>query len=294
MTTPTQSYGKLFDGLDRHTAEAYSLVLTAKNIDHRSFFDTTGWIIIVKDQQLSYAIQQIEAYLKENPEKRHDSDLTTFVAEKNYSMLWVAMVLTAIHLAAGAGIEKKVLIEHLGALSEGILSGELFRCATALTLHSDVAHLFANLVGLLLFGTVLCRSVGTGSGWILILLGGSSGNFLNALFYQIDHLSIGASTAVFSSLGSLSAFALQKQTQMANQKLKTFLPVGGGVALLALLGANPQTDILAHLFGFIMGFFLAIFWVWIFPKKLPDKSQWALSGVSFGLMTASWVFGLYV
>jgi len=291
---PTQSFEKLFDGLDRHTAEVYSLVLTAKNIAHRSFVDTTGWIILVKDQQLSYAREQIETYLKENPKKRYNSDLITPVADQNYSMLWVVMVLSAIHFAAGAGIEKKILIEHLGALSEGILNGELFRCATALTLHSDVAHLFANLAGLLLFGTVLCRSMGTGSGWVLILLGGSSGNFLNALFYQTGHLSIGASTAVFSTLGSLSAVALRKQTQTANQKLKIFLPVGGGMALLALLGANPQTDILAHLFGFIMGFFLAIFWVWIFPKKLPNKSQWALSSLSFGLMATSWVFGLYM
>jgi membrane associated rhomboid family serine protease len=290
----TQSFEKLCDGLDRHTAEVYSLVLTAQNIAHRSVIDTTGWIILVKEHQLSHAREQIETYLKENPEKRYNSNLITSLPDRNYSMLWIAMVLTAIHLAAGAGIEKKILIEHLGALSEEILNGKLFRCATALTLHSNIAHLFSNLAGLLLFGTVLCQRVGTGSGWILILFGGSCGNFLNALFYQSGHLSIGASTAVFSTLGSLSAFSAQKQIQTANQKLGLFLPIGGGMALLAFLGANPQTDILAHLFGFGMGFFLAVFWAWIFPKKLSNKNQWALSGLSFGLMTACWFVGLYI
>jgi membrane associated rhomboid family serine protease len=290
----TQSFEKLCEGLDRPTAEVYSLVLTAKNIVHRSFIDTAGWVILVKKHELSSAREQIKTYLKENPEERYNSNFITSLPDRNYSMLWIAMVLTAIHLAAGAGIEKKILIEHLGALSEGILNGELFRCATALTLHNNIAHLSSNLAGLLLFGTVLCQRVGTGSGWILILFGGSCGNFLNALFYQAGHLSIGASTAVFSTLGSLSAFAMQKKQQTTNQKLNVFLPIGGGMALLAFLGGNPQTDILAHLFGFGMGFFLAAFWGWGFSKKLSNKNQWALSGLSFGLMAACWFFGLYI
>jgi rhomboid protease GluP len=290
--TPYESFEKLFDGLDKDTAKIYSLVLTAKNISHRSFDDPNGWVILVYDQQLADAREQIETYLKENPAKRYHLATASFIKDPNYSMLWVAVVLIAIHWAAGTGIEKKILVKHLGALSQGILKGELFRCATALTLHSDVAHLTANLAGLLLFGTVLCGNVGTGVGWLLILLGGSSGNFLNALFYRTAHLSIGASTAVFSALGSLSAVALLKQPQ-THQKLKFFLPIGGGMALLALLGANPQTDILAHLFGFGMGLFLATVWILIFPQKLPTYSQWALSTFSVILMTTAWVFGLY-
>jgi rhomboid protease GluP len=290
--TPYESFEKLFDGLDEDTAKIYSLVLTAKNISHRSFFDPNGWIILVHDKHLALAREQIEAYLKENPAKRHHSVTASIVKYPSYSMLWVALVLIAIHWAAGTGIEKKILIKHLGALSEGILEGELFRCATALTLHSDAAHLIANLAGLLLFGTALCGNVGTGAGWLLILLGGSSGNFLNALFYRTTHLSIGASTAVFSALGSLSAVVLLIHSQ-THQRLKFFLPIGGGMALLALLGANPQTDILAHLFGFIMGFLLATIWIRIFPQKLPNLSQWVLATLSVVTMITAWVFGLY-
>ena len=291
--TPYESFEKLFEGLDKDTAEIYTLVLTAKNITYRSFNDPNGWIILVYNQQLAYAREQIETYLKENPVKRYHSTTASFVISPNFSMVWVAVVFIAIHWAAGTGIEKRILIEHLGALSEGILKGELFRCATALTLHSDAAHLIGNLAGLLLFGTVLCGNVGTGAGWLLILLGGSSGNFLNALFYRTDHLSIGASTAIFSTLGSLSIVALLKRPRTTHQRLKSFLPIGGGIALLAFLGANPQTDILAHLFGFSMGLFLATVWTRIFPKKLPPHSQWALATFSVILMITAWIFRLY-
>lgn len=291
--TPYETFDTLFVGLDIETAKTFSLVLAAKNIDYHCRKDSNNWSILVKSPQAQNAREQIGIYLKENPKQTNHFNLKGSEPEQNYSMLWIAMVLIAIHLTAGTGGRKHFFIEHLGALSEGILEGEFFRCATALTLHSDAAHLTANLAGIALFGTVLCRTVGTGAGWLLILIGGSGGNFLNAVFHQADHLSIGASTSVFSTLGSLSAIALLRQLGMSDRKLKAFLPLGGGLAILALLGANPTTDVLAHLFGFLVGFLSAIFWIRVFPQKLNNRIQWTLATLSTGILSTAFIIGLY-
>ncbi|MGD9211776.1 MAG: rhomboid family intramembrane serine protease [Desulfobacteraceae bacterium] len=287
-----ESFVELFVGLDIPTANTYCLVLTAVHIEHRSFRDLNGWCILVRPHQLSTAKEQIDAYLKENPSKPVDSSFLSMEVEKNHSMIWIAVVLIAIHWAIGIGIEKQTIIRHLGASSEGILKGELFRCITALTLHSNVGHLAANLGGLLLLGTILCRIMGTGVGWGLILFGGGGGNFLNALVHKSAHLSIGASTSVFSILGSLSALSLLQRIRTSDQRVKRLLPLGGGIALLAFMGANPKSDVLAHLFGFIVGFFLALLWVWMFPIRLTSKSQWVLSAISIGIMAVAWTVGL--
>lgn len=291
---PHRTFDLLFTGLDTKTADVYCLVLSAKHIGYRCFKDAAGYSILVISEQLPHAKEQIQAYLKENPHYDPPPIKHRGISQQNYSMLWVAMVLIAIHWSAGAGARKQILITHFGASAEQILKGELFRCVTALTLHSDAAHLIANIGGLLLFGTVLCRALGTGTAWILILLGGSSGNLLNAFFHQTAHLSIGASTSVFSTLGSLSAEALLRRIEIPNQKLKAFLPLWGGLALLALLGADPETDVLAHLFGFSAGLLLAFIWVWVFPENLNNKAQWTLSLISTAIVLLSWKGVFYI
>lgn len=291
---PLDTFDLLFSGLDIKTADIYCLVLSAKRIAFRRIGDATGWSILVKSQQLPYAKQQIEAYLKENPQHKYHSHENGGSSQQNFSMFWIAMILIAIHWAAGIGLRKQILINNFGSLSEKILKGELYRCVTALTLHSDASHLISNLAGLLLFGTFLCLSFGTGAAWMLILLGGSSGNLLNAIFHQTDHLSIGASTSVFSILGSLSAEALSRRIKIPGQKMKAFMPLGGAFALLAFLGANPETDVLAHLFGLLSGFLLASIWIRAFPERLNDDAQRILAAVSIIALLIAWQRVFYI
>lgn len=295
---PHESFVELYAGLDIHTADTYSLVLTATRIEHRSLHYPEGWCIFVRSHQISDAQEQINTYLSEN----YNPPIVPSIADTdlghNYSMIWVSMVLIAIHWAVGTGAERRVFIEKLGALSDGIINNELFRCVTALTLHKDVGHLAANLAGLMLLGTILCRTTGTGVGWLLMLWGGSGGNYLNALIHRSSHLSIGASTAVFSTLGSLSAFSLVRQIRLSGQIkrssriFKAMLPLGSGLALLAFLGANPDTDVLAHLFGFSVGLVLGLFWTWMLPLKLSHKTQWFLAGLNVGILVSAWTIGL--
>jgi membrane associated rhomboid family serine protease len=143
--------------------------------------------------------------------------------------------------------------------SEGAVSGrqilehgQWYRLVTALTLHADVVH----LVGNILIGGVLvhflCRLLGNGLGWFLILASGTLGNLMNILLHGNSHNSVGFSTAVFGTIGILSGYqAISKRSAALKEIL---LPLAAGAGLLAFLGAGgPRTDLGAHFFGLLAG-----------------------------------------
>jgi membrane associated rhomboid family serine protease len=94
------------------------------------------------------------------------------------------------------------------------------------------------------------HSLGWGLAWSGLLLAGALGNVLTAFIRAPDHTSIGASTAVFATVGILAAYNWSRRRAHINR----WAPLGGGVALLAFLGMQGErTDILAHITGFGAG-----------------------------------------
>jgi membrane associated rhomboid family serine protease len=138
-----------------------------------------------------------------------------------------------------------------------ILAGQWWRPLTALTLHSGWVHLFGNLALGAPFIILLCRDLGSGLAWTLILASGTLGNLANALLQLPDHRAVGASTAVFGAIGLLAALSLMRQSPLLSRR--RLLPVAAALALLALLGTGGErTDLGAHLFGFASGFSLGL------------------------------------
>lgn len=155
--------------------------------------------------------------------------------------------------------QDQFLIERAASSSIGLIDrGEWWRPFTALFLHKDVGHLVGNLVGGVIFATLVARSVGPPLGWTMILTCGTLGNASTAwLTYPESFISIGASTAVFAALGILSGFGITETLrERARQPLlRIMAPVLAGVILLGWLGGghDPQTDVLGHVFGFGSG-----------------------------------------
>jgi len=140
---------------------------------------------------------------------------------------------------------------------------QLWRCVTALTLHSDVVHLVSNVVAGTGFGLLVLRLYGAGLGWFLTLFAGCLGNYITALLYYPDrHLAIGASTAVFGSLGILTASGIWMTFNQRDVRLSFpnwLLPLVGGFILLGLLGVGEgPVDVLAHFNGFLFGGLLGL------------------------------------
>jgi membrane associated rhomboid family serine protease len=146
-------------------------------------------------------------------------------------------------------------------------NGEWWRLVTALTLHADVMHIFGNvLIGGVLVH-LLCRLLGNGLGWFLILVSGILGNFLNVFLRGYMHNSVGFSTAIFGTIGILAGYqAVRKRTTAARDIL---LPLAAGGGLLAFLGTGGQrTDLGAHFFGLLVGIALGAALVFLPAQRI--------------------------
>ncbi len=184
-------------------------------------------------------------------------------------------------------------IELGNAHAEKILHGEWWRLITALTLHSGPLHLVSNIALGGIFMVHLCRLLGSGRAWFLVISAGALGNLLNALIQSPEHRSIGASTAVFGAVGLLAA--INTLHFRKNLWRRWLLPIAAALGLLALLGASGEnTDIGAHLFGFISGIGLGLLPEFFTPRLKQSRKQIdrSLIFVSIGLVLIAWWLAL--
>lgn len=238
-------------------ARLWSLVLEARYLPNRLEETSGRWSLLVPPQRYAEACHELRSFERENrfwpPPPPEPRPLT----ENTLATLSVLLLLATFHnitrldlvLPAGVTVDWFASGSAHAAL---IRSGEWWRLLTALTLHSDVAHLLSNLCIGGVFVLLLCRELGSGLAWTLLLAAGGCGNALNAWLHAGVHNSVGASTAVFAAVGILAALNLLRFRHY--QKKRWLLPLAAALALLALLGTEgKQTDLGAHLFGFLSG-----------------------------------------
>ncbi len=145
------------------------------------------------------------------------------------------------------------------------------------------------------FGLLLGRYLGSGFGWLLVLVAGVAGNAINAAVRPDGFVSIGASTATFAAVGLLGTFVWQRGYFRNGDWRKGFAPVFAAVALLALLGVGTgPVDVVAHFTGFGCGALLGYLVPRINVRRLGISGQW-LSGVLAGsLLVWCWRLALQV
>lgn len=203
-----------------------------------------------------------------------------------------AGVLALFHLIAN-GVEGWADAGRLSA-TEVIGGGEWWQVFTALTLHVGGAHLASNAVlgGALYY--VLSRATGAGIAALVAVAGGAAGNALNAWFhFPGEHLSVGASTAVFAVVGALAAMPLGNRVgrRARTEKRAWIAPLLAGIVLLGWFGAggDGRTDVTAHLFGFLAGV-PAGFTVGALVRDTPFRavSQWRALGLAAVLLAFAW------
>ena len=172
-----------------------------------------------------------------------------------------------------------------------MLGGEWWRAVTALCLHASSVHLLGNLAFGTVFLLLLAQLTGAGVAALSMVVAGTVGNVLSALVQTPQHTSIGASTAIFASLGIIVALRQSTRQGHAVSRLRNWTPVGGGLALLAFLGfSGENTDILAHVMGFgsglVVGFVLSRW-----PGDWPSdrRVQWMCAGTAGLMVVAAWV-----
>ena len=250
--------------------------------------------LLVSASQSAKAIEQIRLY-EEEEKKFPGSKTIPVLQQKNvYSNLFVLSLLllffTVVYEELG-GTEWSRLpwLEQGRADAARIMDGEIWRTVTALTLHSDPAHVLGNVIIGAPFILMVCSSLGMGLGWLCIIVGGALGNYINAWIVGPAHLSIGFSTSVFAAVGIMSINAIKHSNLTATNAIVL------GLALLALLGVGGEnTDLGAHLFGLLAGFFLG--WlVMIIMDTVENvrKVDFLFGLTAILLVVESWLIALF-
>lgn len=240
---------------EREYCAELALVLASQSIPSDIRWNGNAWVLSVATGAVTAARLEIAAYRAERVRPAPVPILSQpsgreWVGVGVYVAVIVAMALLAPELRFGFDWLRAGEM-HSAALR----AGEWWRPVTALTLHADAPHLLGNALFGGFFGYSVARYLGSGFGWLAIVLSGALGNVANGMLSSPDHRSIGASTAVFAALGLLSAYCWRRGFPANASRRERLAPVVAGIGLLAFTGAGGEnTDIGAHLFGFVAGF----------------------------------------
>ena len=270
------------------------MVLRAMQIEHRVTEQPDGCHLLVPSGQAALAAEQLLLYARENPPAQWEP-WPEIAARKGLpgAIAFVAalFVAYAIQSSFALGIDwtdtGQLIARRVGA-------GEWWRAITALTLHGDAAHVAGNMVFGAFFGYLSGQYLGSGVALLAIVWSAGAGNIANALVQPGYHRSIGASTAVFAALGLVAAFVWGLSRRFALGWARRWAPVVGAVALLAYTGTgDEQTDIVAHLAGFLAGAAAGLALFRLTRGRTSGPSLQAVAGAIAGLtVVAAWAVAL--
>ena len=258
-----------------------------------------GFALGVPTDEAQRAADVISAYESEkrDRESRREQESRRepepVAAGGGFAGLAVAAALLVFFFLTGPRNATVIWFERGSADAERILLGELWRTVTALSLHADLGHALANALFGALFLSAVCGSLGAGVGCALVLLSGAGGNLVNALFQSSHHVSVGASTAVFGAVGLLSGLAVARRRRQRSLRRHAWVPVGAGLAILAMLGtAGARVDLWAHLFGLLVGGVLGIPVGFALRRPPGPLAQWIFGGAALVAVLYCWGLAL--
>ena len=276
-------------------ANNLGLVLSAAHIAYRCVAYQDRWSIWVREQDQVEADLALYEYQLENegqPVTAPSVETIWSRTQQSWAGIWAALFLGACHVIVTSSGKADPIMRAYSASAEAILKGDFYRTVTALVLHADWGHLLSNMVGIALFGTVVCLRLGYGLGLSVILISAAVGNGFNALIYQSGHHSIGASTAVFSALGIASMMQAVVRWRNPEKRKLAWLPPAAAVALLAFLGASLKTDRLAHFWGLLCGAAAGLLLELTLKEPLKVYQQNLYMALMAAILGGSWITGM--
>lgn len=291
-TPPPTDVVEVFRSFWRNACEERGFVLHAVGIDSQVLWLGRAWALLVPAHSYAEALAQLEVYERENPPRRRAAPAEPLHgAAWTGSLAYAAIILLVGYLAGTFAFGRDWL--GAGALVAGpTRAGEWWRAVTALTLHLDVGHLLANLGFGTVFGLLAGQLLGAGVAWATVLAAAGTANLVNAFIQPATHSSVGASTAVFATLGMLAAYAWRRRHGEGERWAYRWAPLIAGVFLLAFTGAGGErTDVLAHLTGFFTGAIAGIaHGTWRVPRGAV--AQVAATTAALAVITGTWVLAL--
>ena len=273
----------------RRRADEWAVVLAAVDIPYWLRRRLDGWALIVSPADAAVALETLDAYDRENSSEREVGGAGVAASRGATAVaITVALLLIEFFAITGARAGRSAWFEHGSADAQRMMAGEWWRAVTALTLHADAPHLLGNAAAAAFLVTAVCRYLGPGVGLWLLLLAGAGGNVLTAAVHGADHVSVGASTAIFGAIGILAVLRIVAPDRVAVSTRKSWVVIAASLALLALLGTGPDADLLAHLFGLLVGGGLGLIAGLMIRSIPPASVQWLLVAVAGTAVYAAW------
>lgn len=285
----------VFESRNRQSCADRALVLTSLQIPHQLVDDGASCALVVPARFSAQASQEIRLYEEENPPPQPKP--VRHLEYQDALPGLVAYVLVVCLVAGMAGFSFFDSNWFVAGRVDGelIRNGEVWRLFTALTLHSGVKHLLGNIVFGVFFGLFAGRLLGSGVAWLAIVLAAATGNALNTLLLESAHRSIGASSAVFAALGVVAGYVWQGKLMSQDRWSNRYGPIVGGLALLMYTGTGgPNTDIGAHLLGFVCGFGAGMILIRSGYNEVAGRPQLVPGVTALALVIGSWIIALTV
>jgi rhomboid protease GluP len=253
-----QTNAALIPTRSKRQAMDWSLVLASQGIETTIDILPEGrqWVLLIDAQDHERGMEAIRQFRLENRGWNWQQKLQWPAITFHWGVVLWCFVVALVYWA---DISKGDALRGLGAMdSSAVGQGQWWRVFTAVTLHSNLGHLAANLTtGFLLVGLAMAR-YGPGVGLFASYLAGAFGNVAGFLLYQGPYRGLGASGMVMGALGLMSVQTLSHWG--GRPKLSRYLlsSVLAGFMLFVLLGLDPQSDVVAHLGGFVGGALLGV------------------------------------
>ena len=270
----------------RKTADEWALVLASQGLHPEISRAPGGFALDVPEAERERAAASLAAYERENPAATADAPApppADPVAGATISVL--LLVLFAVTGPRDPGV---LWFQTGSADAERILHGEVWRAATALTLHADLGHVLGNAVAGFFFIGAMCGALGAGLGGALVFASGVLGNLANALFHGSHHASVGASTAIFGAVGLLAVLQFAQRRRLGLRGRRALAPIAAGLGLLAMLGTGPRSDLSGHFFGLAAGVVIG----WACRRALTaapgPAAQWLFGTAAAAALLACW------
>lgn len=283
----------VFESRNRQSCADRALVLAASSIPHQLIDDGHSAVLVVPAEVSARAVEELRLYDEENPPIRPKRRQRIVYQDALPGVVGYFFIVCAVAWLAGYSIFGHSWFEAGRVDGELIRNGEWWRTITALTLHADARHLVGNLVFGVFFGIFAGRLLGSGVAWLAIVVSAATGNAVNTLLLESAHKSIGASTAVFAALGLVAGFVWRGQLMAQDRWSYRYGPIVGGLALLMFTGTGGEnTDIGAHLLGFVCGFATGMLLVVLGPVPTDRRPQAVAGAIALSLVAAAWIVAL--
>ncbi len=271
------------------------LVLKSLGIEHGISAREGGFYFVVDAHKVERTQRALVEYEQENqnwPPRPARRDRLAYSGSPRLSFFWAAL-LGIVFLFSGPVATRTAWFMDGISSSERVMHGEAWRTVTALTLHADAAHLLGNVAVGGVFLWAASARLGYGRAALFTLLGGTVGNLANAVAHRVmhaPHSSLGASTAVFATVGLLVGTQVKVSKENGSKKWTDRVgPWVGGAALLGMLGASAQADLWAHFYGLAAGAALGL--VASTSSVANTQKSWvqpAYAAATVGILGAAW------